>query len=798
MGRIRCPRDFTHMQKNNAFCSICTMNYTAYAGVLNESLRKVGHKEPHYVLVVDYDEKYREVFEKFGFEPVFLSELAISKINELVEKYSAFELANVLKPFFLEWLLRKHKEIDKLVYLDTDIYVYSPLGDIFGYLENPDISVAITPHISDCRAHDDPSDYSAEKMILQAGLYNGGFYALKNDSNAIKFLNWQKSKLFNYGYDGQNAQMFVDQKILDFAPIFFEFVGVYKNPAYNVAHWNYLEHPIERKNNAYFVDNKRLVFFHFSQLKINKEDIAKSSLFNLPLDKKPVLQKMVSDYQSCLKKNNHEKTSRIPYGFAEKYKEPPISLVNPILAKSIELDNAQSRLDLYKSKIKSFENALASTKEELDSKKTELDLTRTELGTTESRLNSIKTKIDILKNELSSTKSQLKSSRAELDLTKNKFESTRAELSAVYSSRGWKTLLALQMAVKIIFPKNSLRRKMAVFFGKAAKTFLRLFRKIKINRSISLKPKKPRKINLKSKKIVYIGHSYHNKTKSTEFLIEYLKQLYDVKVILDESWLGKPAPDLSFIDESYLGVIFFQLLPPKEILENIKNDNIIYFPMYDQSGRLGRDFWDDYRGLKIANFSKTFHEKLKKWGFESMYVQYFPELNKFIPGNKNEAFFWQRLTYVNFNTIAKLFGNHKLKVHIHKAIDPDQQFVAPSREVEKKFHITYSDWFETREEMLDLIKQKGIYVAPREYEGIGMSFLEAMAMGKAVIAVNNPTMNEYIKHGKNGYLFDLSRPKKIDLSNIEQVQKNAYEFVQEGRKKWEKDKERIIDFIKKS
>jgi glycosyltransferase involved in cell wall biosynthesis len=100
--------------------------------------------------------------------------------------------------------------------------------------------------------------------------------------------------------------------------------------------------------------------------------------------------------------------------------------------------------------------------------------------------------------------------------------------------------------------------------------------------------------------------------------------------------------------------------------------------------------------------------------------------------------------------------------------------------------------------MLDLIKEKGIYIAPRELEGIGMSFLEAMAIGKAVIAVNNPTMNEYIEHGKNGYLFDLKNPKEIDLSNIEQIQKNAYEFMRNGRKKWEKDMHKIIDFIKKS
>jgi glycosyltransferase involved in cell wall biosynthesis len=300
------------------------------------------------------------------------------------------------------------------------------------------------------------------------------------------------------------------------------------------------------------------------------------------------------------------------------------------------------------------------------------------------------------------------------------------------------------------------------------------------------------------KKIVYVGHSYHNKTKSTDFLIDYLKQFFDVEVILDESWIGKPFSNLSFVNENYLAVIFFQVLPPPNIFEKIKNTNIIYFPMYDQSGDCSAEFWNNYPNLKIINFSKTLHEKMKEWGFDSIYVQYFPEVREFMPGNKREVFFWQRHTGMNINQIANLFGEDSLKIHIHKAVDPSQEFVQPSPKIEKKYKITYSDWFDTREEMLDLIRKKGIYVAPRSLEGIGMSFLEAMAMGKAVIAVDNPTMNEYITHGENGYLFDMFHPQKIDLSNLEKVQKNAYEFMCRGRERWEKERRSIITFIEKN
>jgi glycosyltransferase involved in cell wall biosynthesis len=314
---------------------------------------------------------------------------------------------------------------------------------------------------------------------------------------------------------------------------------------------------------------------------------------------------------------------------------------------------------------------------------------------------------------------------------------------------------------------------------------------------IKLFPKRTRKINIDSKKIVYVGHSYHQKTKSTLFLIDYLKQFFTVEVILDESWDGGIYPDLSFIDESYLGVVFFQNLPDKKQLKSIKNDNLIFFPMYDNVYPLPRSWWNNYYDLKIINFSKTLHEKLLNWGFETIYTQYFPKPSKYMPGNPKEVYFWQRTNKIGIDTIAKLLDESETKIHIHKAIDPNFEFFRPSVDQEKQYKITYSDWYETREDVWDIIKEKGIYVAPRGFEGIGMSFLEAMAMGKAVVSADNPTMNEYIIHNQTGYLFKLNEPKKIDFSTIENVQKNTYNFICEGFENWEIQRKKIIDLILK-
>jgi len=393
--------------------------------------------------------------------------------------------------------------------------------------------------------------------------------------------------------------------------------------------------------------------------------------------------------------------------------------------------------------------------------------------------------LNILNNQLISTQEQLKSNNTQLQQSVDK-------LHEIYSSQGWRILRHLYLIRDFFIPKNSFIKKYFeenILLIKNLKTrFLNVWHRLNTKKNI----------NLKSRKIVYVGHSYHTKTKSTAFLIEHLKKYFDVTEVIDESWLGeKLFPNLSFIDKSYIGVIFFQNIPDIEVIKKINNDNIIFFPMYDNVGGRDYDFWKKYIDVKIINFSKTLHKRLKNWGLDSIYVQYFSKPLPFVKNKTHKVFFWQRTNAIDINLVEKLFGNLKTKIHFHQAVDPNCTFVGPSKEQEKKFDIKYSSWFNTREEMQQKIQECDIYIAPREYEGIGMSFLEAMSMGKVVIAINNPTMNEYITNNQTGYLFDKDNLKPINFSKISEIRKNTYNYVKNGYKNWEKEKNKIIKFIEK-
>ena len=91
------------------------------------------------------------------------------------------------------------------------------------------------------------------------------------------------------------------------------------------------------------------------------------------------------------------------------------------------------------------------------------------------------------------------------------------------------------------------------------------------------------------------------------------------------------------------------------------------------------------------------------------------------------------------------------------------------------------------------------YIAPRVYEGIGMSFLEAMARGRCVVAADHPTMNEYIEHGKTGFLFQPDAITSLEYTEeqIREIQRASRDYILNGYEHWRVEKTKLSTGYKK-
>lgn len=303
------------------------------------------------------------------------------------------------------------------------------------------------------------------------------------------------------------------------------------------------------------------------------------------------------------------------------------------------------------------------------------------------------------------------------------------------------------------------------------------------------------------KKLLYLDIEFRKKTRATDFLIELLRTAYDISFVWCSS--VKNGGQMKFDEENSADskntefdvLVLFQVLPPRLLVDGLfKYQKGVFFPMYDTAIGLSTQRLSEYRDFLFINFSQKLHIQFQRDHIHTRYIQFFPK-PKYAPcDNENTIFLWQRRNIINADVIEKLFGGiAPKKIHIHNVPDPGSDYAEVNQKLQK---ITeYSSWLPNRGDISSLIKNYTYYMAPRPYEGIGMGFLEAMAMGRCVIAPDYPTLNEYIENEVNGYLYDIYNPKAIKLKDASYISKNAYQSIVRGYSKWEAGKGEIIEWI---
>lgn len=301
---------------------------------------------------------------------------------------------------------------------------------------------------------------------------------------------------------------------------------------------------------------------------------------------------------------------------------------------------------------------------------------------------------------------------------------------------------------------------------------------------------------MQRKKALYIGHIYHRKTRSTDFLKELLKESYDVDYCSFDPYTCEFQGNIPVSEKEYDYLICFQVMPVRVFLDQkYSYKKGILFPMYDAAVELADEGWNEFKDFLIISFSQKLCQKLSSLGIESKYIQYFPKpFSRYEKGEKDSVFFWQRRENISIDTLNQVLrGNNIKHIKLHIAMDPEQVYTPCDNAL--KAEIIETRWFEEKELLLREIESCSLYMASRRYEGIGMSFLEAMAMGRCVIAPNEGTMDEYIRDGVNGYLYDWKNIQSVSLGNISKLQDKAYQTIVEGYQKWCEEKKNIVKWI---
>lgn len=160
--------------------------------------------------------------------------------------------------------IMEEPDAEKLFYFDPDIAVFAPMTPLVDLLD--DYSIVLTPH--QVTPDSEPQAIRDNEITsLDYGIFNLGFIALRNDTEAARFVEWWSHRLKHWCFDRLDIGVFVDQKWCNMIPCFFDNVKVVRDPGYNVASWNLSQRDVSiPPDGQILVNGVPLRFFHFTKL----------------------------------------------------------------------------------------------------------------------------------------------------------------------------------------------------------------------------------------------------------------------------------------------------------------------------------------------------------------------------------------------------------------------------------------------------------------------------------------------------------------------------------------------------
>lgn len=303
---------------------------------------------------------------------------------------------------------------------------------------------------------------------------------------------------------------------------------------------------------------------------------------------------------------------------------------------------------------------------------------------------------------------------------------------------------------------------------------------------------------IKINKLAFVDLSFHQSTKSADFLRNIFQKKYEIVNFWDEEWLGK-NPISKKILKNFETIFYFQSINSYSDLNYLKNKNIVWAPMYDNL-RLDRFFWRQikFSNIRIIAFSEKIKNLCEFYEIPYIFSQYYikpAESRKVSNKNKINIFFWYR-GYIEIKDWIHLFEPGQVKIVCLEILDPKKKSQQISNNIIKNYDVTVEKkLFLKKYDYLNYVKNCDVFVCPRKAEGIGMSIVEALSLGKYLIGYKNNTMNEYIINNKIGFLFNSDTKDKVNISNIYKY--FDYRVLNANNKylQWKSQEEIILNFL---
>jgi len=304
------------------------------------------------------------------------------------------------------------------------------------------------------------------------------------------------------------------------------------------------------------------------------------------------------------------------------------------------------------------------------------------------------------------------------------------------------------------------------------------------------------------------------------------KKLVFTKVI-------KPSKVIEWIKSEKLKVVFFpDRLEEPEVLDWCRNNSVATVMIINYETIKKEEFENYKKNTVLMCPVKCTYDLLKKYGFRKLrFIRWAVDDEVFLPEERtikppirfihNAGYGgarWRKNTLAvveAFNIVCRKKNDAVLILKSQKPISEYPEKVRDIIRDNGRIRVIEKDL--SMADLIALYRSCHVSVLPSKWEGIGIPFIESLALGLPVITVDAPPMNEWVKDRYNGLtasvgkweqrkdrkllvkgalvdIDDLAKQmfKLTDKKLIERMGRNAVKSTRNIKKRFTKETEKLI------
>lgn len=248
-------------KKGVAYCTYFDKNYLIKGLCLHTSLLRHNPNVNLHILCMD--DYTKDILIKMHLKGVTLISLNTFEDKELLKIKSSRSLVEyywTCTPSLPLYIFKNNPHIEKVIYLDADIYFYSSINPALEELGNKSILTV---------EHRYPK--GQETRAKTSGIFNVGFQIFNRDRESLKCLERWRKQCLKWCYWRVEDGKLGDQLYLNEWPSLYKNLIISQNLGINAAPWNITQFEVKKRDNYVYIDEDKLICYHFHQYNIISE-----------------------------------------------------------------------------------------------------------------------------------------------------------------------------------------------------------------------------------------------------------------------------------------------------------------------------------------------------------------------------------------------------------------------------------------------------------------------------------------------------------------------------------------------